>query len=656
MAVRLVILLFVFCSGAALAEDEAVPAELLERLASEEISERLAAVRGLAAIGGPATPHLVPLLTDESVDVRFQTKRALLRLRGDAVPALVEGLRHEDWIVRMSSATLLGRLGEDAKPALPALAGAMKKDGKDRVRQACAEALGRLGPLAADTADALRMAAADEELQVRRRAIAALGKIGPAGVPGLVEVFRDGRRTYRDDVVEAILASGEAMLPALLVLLRDENAWTRVQAAQLIGRIGGGPEGVEQALRRACGDEDARVACEAACALWGRTKEEGAVFPVLIRGLRSDDLYAREAAVVAVARVGRADAEVAEALADAIRRTEGEAVAAVRAVGLPAVMAVIDALRTGGPGAEALLDVLVLVRPVHAEAVPHLATLLGVWRGRGKPDVHGTLVDAGEPAVTHLVLVLESGTPKARSAAARVLRDLGESSRPAVPALRRALEVEGLRLDAADALIAIGEIEPALPVLTGPLPPKERGRALALIRKIPVERRPPPVELEPWISEGTADSRRQAALAWWEATGDAGPVLREWLPAFVRELRGARDARRPASAAARRSPSARSLRTPPAPSRPWPRVWGTRPRCGSRRPSRSAGSARPRRTRCRRSSNSSGPTTPSGSGRRRSGRSPRSTPARTASGRTSRRRSVRAASTFAPPPRSATGA
>jgi len=543
MAVRLMILLFILCPIPVLAEDDTVPPALLRQLAHEDVSVRLRAIRELAELGEPGASHLVPLMTDDTLDVRFAAKRALLGLRGEAVPALVKGLESEGLPGgRMLCAELLGRLGEDARPALPVLAAVMRKDEDDHVRWTCAEALGKLGPIAAETAAALRKASADPELQVRRRAIAALGKIGPAGVPGLVEVFRDGKRGYWDDVVDAIVNSGEAMLPSLLVLLGDEDDWTRFLAADLIGRINGGPVGVEEALRKACEDPDERVACEAACALWRRTGDRGTVFPILARGLRSEDRYVRHVAIAAVSRVGGANPEVAEALADAIRRTEGGAVAvaAVRALGLPAVLAVIDAIRIGGPGTEALFRVLIEVRPVQPEAVPHLTTLLGVNRGRGTPNVHSALVDAGAPAVAHLVHVIESGAPRARSAAVRALRDLGEIARPAIPALEWALQVEGLRLDAAEALIAIGEIDPALAVLTGPLPPKERRRALALIRRIPEASRPLPAVIEPWLSEGTAGSRREAAQLWWEATGDAGPVLREWIPAFVRERRGAR--------------------------------------------------------------------------------------------------------------------
>jgi len=62
---------------------------------------------------------------------------------GPAVPSLVEALRDKDWRLRLACAQALGRIGPAAKAAIPALTKALKDQSKD-VRKAAAEALRKI--------------------------------------------------------------------------------------------------------------------------------------------------------------------------------------------------------------------------------------------------------------------------------------------------------------------------------------------------------------------------------------------------------------------------------------------------------------------------------------------------------------------------------
>jgi HEAT repeat protein len=94
-----------------------------------------------------------------------------------AVPALVKRLKDEEGDVRVASALALLRIAPDREGG-PALATLVRELGNPDVlvRVLAAEALGRLGPRAAEAAPALRRATQDPEPEVRQAATAALGK------------------------------------------------------------------------------------------------------------------------------------------------------------------------------------------------------------------------------------------------------------------------------------------------------------------------------------------------------------------------------------------------------------------------------------------------------------------------------------------------
>ena len=174
---------------------------------------RLSSVQALAAAGPAAIESLASLVKNEDPRVRGAALRALAKLstgRTEALPALREALKSDDPDLRFIAVEALGRLGpgpdaerltgllpdpepaiaveaaaalarspgESAGPAVAVLlAAADDRYHSERLR--AIEALGALGPLAAPAVSTLTRAAGEEGL-VHTRAIAALGRIGPA--------------------------------------------------------------------------------------------------------------------------------------------------------------------------------------------------------------------------------------------------------------------------------------------------------------------------------------------------------------------------------------------------------------------------------------------------------------------------------------------
>ncbi len=135
---------------------------------------------------------LVKQLRDKDTDARRRAVKELGEAGKDAqsaTPALIKSLKDDDLFVRRFAAQALGDIEADPKVAVPALT-AMLRDKKERkeAQEAAAGALAKMGTAGvAPLVAAIKDDATDND--VRRKAIEALGKIGPdakAGIPTLV--------------------------------------------------------------------------------------------------------------------------------------------------------------------------------------------------------------------------------------------------------------------------------------------------------------------------------------------------------------------------------------------------------------------------------------------------------------------------------------
>src|SRR5262249_5740250 len=157
----------------------------------------------------PAVPILIATLEEERLC--RPAAEALGKIGPPALPAVSAALKHKNAQVRCGAIAALGNMGAAAKPAVPALVEFLD-DERDALRQEAAEALGNIGVAAEAAVPALiealrdpdgkhrrswadhnasfggRVSAPDD---LRRRAGAALAKIGPAAVSALIGLLAD---------------------------------------------------------------------------------------------------------------------------------------------------------------------------------------------------------------------------------------------------------------------------------------------------------------------------------------------------------------------------------------------------------------------------------------------------------------------------------
>ncbi|MDX6651460.1 MAG: hypothetical protein QOJ38_241 [Solirubrobacterales bacterium] len=213
---------------------------------------------------------------------------ALLERRGDIDREIAELRSWRTWR-RGRAAYLLGDAGsaEAVVPLLRVLA-----DDSDRdVRSAAARSLGRLGE---ETAAAPLALALVEKHVPRAVASQALLAIGPAALPGLVDLKDHPEPDVRELVARLLgVLGGPAEAEYLHALVEDPSAPVRAAAARALGRIGDAR--ASAALTARLEDRIPAVRAAAATAL-GALGDRSAV-PPLLRIAREDDFEpARQAA------------------------------------------------------------------------------------------------------------------------------------------------------------------------------------------------------------------------------------------------------------------------------------------------------------------------------------------------------------------------
>jgi HEAT repeat protein len=365
-------------------------------------------------------------LAAESGHVEAMWERIWLGLR--------RALKDEDWQVRQAAAEALGKIGS---PAVPALLEALK-DGNWRARKAAAEALGKIGDRQA--LPALLEALKDDEWRVRRAAAYALEKIGDSrAIPALTEALKDDSREVRQAAAYALKKIGDSRaIPALTEALKDDSREVRQAAAYALEKIGDSQ--TVPALLEALKDEDRSVRQAAVWAL--REIGDPQAVPALIQALKDEDRDVREASVRALGTIGD-------------RRT------------IPALM---EALKEGGWVHRAAAEALSKI--IDWQAVPELIEALQDENKEVRDAAVWALGKIGLPAVPALVEALKDENYKRRRSAAEALGEIGDPQ--AIPVLMETLKNENkeMREAAAWALWKIGL--PAVPALLEALKDKRR--------------------------------------------------------------------------------------------------------------------------------------------------------------------------------------
>jgi HEAT repeat protein len=263
---------------------EPLTAALKDGRAATEL--RAAAAEALGEIG-PETGRealmaLAAAVKDAEPAVRRHAALALAQVGPDdarTVPLLIAALKDARAEVRTSATTALGRLGPRAQPAVAELVDLLKRsrpkekelDRSEGLRIALIHTLGAIGPGAKEAAGPLGelIKDAEEEVTVRRSAVAAVGKLGPeaaGAVPALLDVLQDAdlSPSLARTVAEALGGLGKDGVLALAEAAAVGNGrLTRRYAIQALMRLGERAEPAVPALTEAAADPDSYIASTA---------------------------------------------------------------------------------------------------------------------------------------------------------------------------------------------------------------------------------------------------------------------------------------------------------------------------------------------------------------------------------------------------------
>lgn len=222
--------------------------ELLLRPGEDAVSTRLWVLKSLSLFGTLAEevsadvsrlildsrqPHLVRLNA-------METLGRIGELGEIALPTFVEILNgpqgakeqaHDE--LRVGAADALWLLGPLAAPALPALIDAAREDWSP-MRIAAITTIGQIGPQSEIAIPMLvDVILFDEAGEVREAAADAMGKIGSPAWPALRQLQQDPEVDVRQYVMRAVLQMGDSPFVRQLLLngLKDESSLVRIEAA-----------------------------------------------------------------------------------------------------------------------------------------------------------------------------------------------------------------------------------------------------------------------------------------------------------------------------------------------------------------------------------------------------------------------------------------
>ncbi len=153
---------------------------------------------------------MVVALRDTDSGVCLQAMMALAEIgpSNGALPAMLQALEHKDEAVRKAAEEAFSQAAFD-KTHVKALSTVLRINKSVAVRARVVDVLAKLGPDAADAAEDLGRVAKDSEGDLRVKAIATLGLLGPAGKKGaplLVEVLADKNERSDDVRIEVAIA------------------------------------------------------------------------------------------------------------------------------------------------------------------------------------------------------------------------------------------------------------------------------------------------------------------------------------------------------------------------------------------------------------------------------------------------------------------
>ena len=514
---------------------------LLQRSAADALGE-------IGPASMPAVPRLAAMLDRwDKHFLKIAFARAVIRItphdastRADAVEALTDVLQVGDDTARAEASMALAEAGEPAVEVLAKLVG----HSTPAVCWSACDALGEMGPLAANAVPALVKAVGGEHAlhhDVCWHSARALGLIHARpqeSVPALIKLLPHRHGPVRVHTAYALAAFGHDArdaAPELKILLQDGDGDVRLAAARSLGAIGSDDPAIIAALDAALEDSSGAVTVAAAEALAMIGKpavprlverlkqpvlshlaarvladigpDAQAAVPQLLVVLSTDDDAARRESVQALARTGVASGDVEAALIrilqtpnDAVRP---EAAYALARLGIRKAIPLLEARMSDKDSSLRMAAAwgLVTLDPDNAARASSVVPLLTAALADESPSIRreaaATLTRLGTnalAAVPALIPAASDGNPKVRIAVMGALVEIAPARTETLGTVTAGLNDSDTHVRHA-ALYAAGRLGPAASDAGGLLQqrlssrePLERFHAAwALVRVLPDE-------------------------------------------------------------------------------------------------------------------------------------------------------------------------
>src|SRR5207302_9982271 len=151
-------------------------------------------------------------------------------------PGLESAMKDADAGIRLKVVHVGVSMSSGSAAALPLLREALR-DAVVDVRGSALKGLSQLKGADSEAAGELGRLLADSNPVIRQDAIRALGNLGKAGMPGLLNALGDSYSALSDEAAKAIVRSGEDAVPSLQALHQSPDPHLRRIADQLLRRI-----------------------------------------------------------------------------------------------------------------------------------------------------------------------------------------------------------------------------------------------------------------------------------------------------------------------------------------------------------------------------------------------------------------------------------
>jgi HEAT repeat protein/beta-lactamase regulating signal transducer with metallopeptidase domain len=452
--------------------------QCIERLTSVQAEQRVQAAKELARLGPKgkqAAPALRNALKDTDARVRIRAAEALYRIDKDlqaALPVLYAVRASNDARVRDEAETVLKTVGVGVRAVMPYVTELAKKSDSDAQHNAIAtlrkfklEAVPALVDALVEASDSeIPEPAPVRPVPIGRRATGkqplllkslrefmeeALARVGATAVPTYTEILHDRNARLRARMAGVLGRMGreaEQALPTLVDCLRDPEKEVRRSAAVGVGRVGKRNPAARAALIGCTKDQDPEVRRYAVIGLERLGGATDLISPVLVPMLRDPEPQVRLTAADGLCRLDNQNKEAMTVLADGVRepdhRSRELAAAVLLNLGQKAERAIPSLLQS-------LAEKDPVVRSLAATT---LGAVGSANRKAVLPALEQSLKDHESVVRREALAAIVRITPDAKALVALCVPLLGDPD-PLV------------RVRAAGALVAAGNVEEAVPVL-----------------------------------------------------------------------------------------------------------------------------------------------------------------------------------------------